>query len=151
MNLKRLVGSGDKIGLMVLPFLVGGLIVNIAFPSHFVVGGPPPALAAISIVVLIVGVAIWAWSVVLILVNVPSGKLITSGPYALVKHPLYTAVALLILPWAGFLLNSWMGVLIGFVLYVADRLFAPEEEAQLSVTFGPRWEEYRKTVRMPWV
>ena len=151
MNVKRLVGSGDKIGLLVLPFLAGGLVLNIAFPSFFAVGGPPAALAAISIAVLVVGVAVWIWSVVLILVNVPRGMLITSGPYALVKHPLYTGVALLVIPWAGFLLNSWLGVVIGVVLYVGDRLFAPEEEARLSKSFGPRWEAYRKTVRMPWV
>jgi Isoprenylcysteine carboxyl methyltransferase (ICMT) family. len=47
---------------------------------------------------LIPGVTIWIWSVVLILTKVPRGELITSGPYALVKHPIYTGVALLVLP-----------------------------------------------------
>jgi len=79
MNLKALVGSGDKIGLFTLPFLIIGLILNIAFPARFSVGGPPSALRVISIVVLIVGIAVWAWSVVLILTAVPRGELITSG------------------------------------------------------------------------
>jgi protein-S-isoprenylcysteine O-methyltransferase Ste14 len=151
MNLRRLVGSGDKIGLLVLPFVIGGLILNVAFPSLFGVGGPSTVLAVVSIIVLIVGVAIWLWSVILILTNVPRGKLITSGPYALVKHPLYTAVALLVLPWIGFLLNSWLGVVLGVVLYVGDRIFAPQEEAELSNTFGLRWEAYRNRVMLPWV
>src|SRR4029079_790067 len=99
MNLRRLVGTGDKIGLFVLPFLIIGLILNVAFPSFFAVGGPSPTLRAVSILVLIPGVAIWAWSVVLILTNVPREQLITTGPYAWVKHPLYTSVALLVLPW----------------------------------------------------
>ena len=63
-------------------------------------------MAARSIAVLIAGLAIWIWSVILILANVPSGRLITSGPYAWVKHPLYTAVALPV-PWVGFLLKTW--------------------------------------------
>jgi protein-S-isoprenylcysteine O-methyltransferase Ste14 len=149
--LKRLMGSGDKIMVFVLPFLVIGLVLNVAFPEFFAVGGPPTWLAVLSGIVLMVGVVIWLWSVVLILTRVPRGELITSGPYALVKHPLYTAVALLVLPWLGFLLNTWLGLVLGIVLYVADRRFAPEEEASLAASFGPRWEAYRDSVLMPWV
>jgi protein-S-isoprenylcysteine O-methyltransferase Ste14 len=150
MNLRLLMGSGEKIGLLVLPFLIGGMILNLAFPALFDVGGPAPVLRLISILVLIPGVMIWIWSAVLILVKVPRGELITSGPYAVVKHPLYTDVALLVLPWIGFLLNSWLGVVLGLVLYAATRIFAPEEEAALSLSFGARWEAYERGVLMPW-
>jgi protein-S-isoprenylcysteine O-methyltransferase Ste14 len=108
-TVKGLVGSGDKIGLFLLPFIVVGVLLNLAFPTAFQVGGPPAWLLAPSIAVLIAGLAIWAWSVILILSNVPRGRLITRGPYAWVKHPLYTAVALLVLPWIGFMLNTWLG------------------------------------------
>jgi protein-S-isoprenylcysteine O-methyltransferase Ste14 len=150
MNLRRLVGSGDKIGLFVLPFLIGGVILNIAYPSIFDVGGPSTLLRVVSILVLIPGVAIWIWSAVLILTNVPRGELITSGPYALMKHPLYTGVALLVVPWIGFLLNTCLGAVLGIALYVGDRIFAPEEEAALSKTFGSRWKAYRSSVKIPW-
>ena len=86
---------------------------------------------ALSIAVLIAGLAIWIWSVILILANVPSGRLITSGPYAWVKHPLYTAVALLVLPWVGFLLKTWLSAVVGVGLYLGSRIFAPAEEAEL--------------------
>jgi protein-S-isoprenylcysteine O-methyltransferase Ste14 len=33
-----------------------------------------------------------------------------------VKHPLYTGVAFLVLPWLGFLFNSWLGAAIGVIL-----------------------------------
>ena len=151
MNLKRLVGSGDRIGLLTLPFLIIGLVLNILRPSLFSVGGPPTALKALSIIVLIPGVAIWIWSVVLILTEVPRQKLITSGPYSVVKHPLYTGVALLVLPWIGLLFNSWLGVLIGTILYVASRIFSPEEERTLSTAFGPAWDEYCTNVKIPWL
>ena len=148
--LRRLVGSGDKIGLFVLPFVIGGLILNLAFPAFFAVGGPSPTLRAVSIVVLIPGVAIWIWSVVLILRNVPRGRLITTGPYAWVKHPLYTDVALLVLPWIGFLLNTWLGAALGVILYIGDRMYAPEEEAALRTSFGDRWDSYASGVKFPW-
>jgi protein-S-isoprenylcysteine O-methyltransferase Ste14 len=151
MKLKTLVGSGDRVILLTLPFLIVGLILNILFPSVFSVGGPSTALRVISIVILIPGVTIWIWSVVLLLTRIPKGELITYGPYSLVKHPLYTSVAFLVLPWLGFLFNTWLGVLIGIVLYIGSRLFSPEEEEALSRTFGTTWDEYCNTVMIPWL
>ena len=151
MQLKQLVGSGDRIMLLVLPVLVLGVIFNVLFPSFFAVGGPPKLLLAISVVVLVIGTAVWAWTVVLILTRVPKNQLITQGPYALVKHPLYTGVALLVLPWIGFLLNTWLGIAIGAALYVGSRLYSPREEEMLAQAFGAAWEEYCRKVKIPWL
>ncbi len=90
--LKQLVGSGDRIGLLVLPILLLGVILNVLFPSLFAVGGPPGLLAGISVVVLVPGIAVWLWTVVLILKKAPKQELITDGPYSLVKRPLYTGL-----------------------------------------------------------
>lgn len=150
-TLQRLVGSGDSIGLLTLPILVVGVLLNVAYPSLFAVGGPPAALRVLSIAVLIPGLVIWGWSVALILTRVPRGELITSGPYALVKHPLYTGVALLVLPWVGFLFNTWLGVVVGAAVYLGSRLFAPREEAELAATFGAAWDDYVSEVRIPWL
>jgi protein-S-isoprenylcysteine O-methyltransferase Ste14 len=151
MKLKVLIGSGDRIMLLTSPFLIVGLTLNILFPSLFSVGGPPMVLRVISIVILIPGVTIWIWSVVLLLTRIPRGELITDGPYSLVKHPLYTGVAFLVLPWLGFLFNTWLGVVVGIVLYVASRLFSPEEEKALSQAFGTTWDEYCNRVAIPWL
>jgi len=151
MNLKALMGSGEKIVLFTLPFAVVGVILNIAFPSTFAVGGPSAALRVISILALIAGVTIWVWSVVLVLTKVPRGELITTGPFSLLKHPIYTGVALLVLPSIGFLLNRWLGAAIGIVMYIASRRHAPEEEAALSGTFGSSWDAYCSTVKIPWL
>jgi protein-S-isoprenylcysteine O-methyltransferase Ste14 len=150
-TLKTLVGSGDRIGLFMLPFLAAGLFLALLQPSLFSVGGPPAALTWISVILLIPGIAIWIWSVVLILTRVPRGELITGGPYAVVKHPLYTSVALLVLPWAGFLVDSWLGALLGLLLYAAHRIFSPDEERQMARTFGPAWQAYCRRVLIPWL
>ncbi len=151
MELKGLVGSGDKLGLFTLPFIVIGIGLNLIFPKFFAVGGPPPILQIISIIVLIPGVVIWVWSVYLILTVVPKKKLITTGPYVLVRHPLYVGVALLVIPWVGFLLNTWIGIVIGGALYYASRLYSPAEEKLLAKTFGAYWEEYKTKVLIPWL
>jgi protein-S-isoprenylcysteine O-methyltransferase Ste14 len=151
MNLRALVGSGDRIALFTAPFAVAGVALNVAYPAAFGVGGPPPALAVISAVVLAAGVTVWAWSVALIVTKVPRKELITEGPYALVRHPLYTGVALLVLPWAGFLCDTWLGALIGAVMYAGSRIFARAEEAEMSATFGADWDRYCKSVAVPWL
>jgi protein-S-isoprenylcysteine O-methyltransferase Ste14 len=87
----------------------------------------------------------------LIVAKVPRGELITTGPFALVRHPLYTAVPLLVLPWLGFLLNTWLGAALGIVMYLAGRRYAPAEEAALARTFGSAWDDYRATVKIPWL
>ena len=151
MKLKALVGSGDRIGLAVGPVFAAGLVLNILFPEVFRVGGPSTALRTVSLIMLVPGLAVWAWSVALILIKVPRGQLITTGPYALVKHPLYTGVALLVLPWLGFLLDSWLGAAVGLALYLASRRFARAEEAALAKAFGSAWDAYTAKVKLPWV
>jgi protein-S-isoprenylcysteine O-methyltransferase Ste14 len=151
MKLKAFIGSGDKIVLFTLPFLVIGLVLNIMFPTLFSAGGPSIVLKVISVIILIPGVIIWIWSAALILTKIPRKELITTGPYALVKHPLYTNLAFLVFPWFGFLLNTWILLLMGIILYIGVRLFAPEEEELLSKTFGPAWDEYCKKVKIPWL
>jgi protein-S-isoprenylcysteine O-methyltransferase Ste14 len=151
MNVKKLVGSGDRIALLTLPFVIGGVILNVARPAMFSVGGPPDWLRVLSVGVLVPGLVIWIWSVILILTHVPRGRLITSGPYGWVKHPLYTAVALLVIPWIGFLFDTWLGVVLGVVLYLAARMFAPAEEVALSRTFGESWSDYSHHVKLNWL
>ena len=150
-SLKGLVGSGDRIGLTVLPFLLVGAVLNVRYPSVFSVDGPSAALQGLAAVALAVGVVLWLWSVVLILMHVPKHDLITTGPFALMKHPLYTGVSLLVIPALGLLLNSWLGILIGIVMYLASRRYAPAEERALAETFGPEWDEYCDAVKVPWL
>ena len=109
-TVRQLVGSGDRIGVFMLPFVVVGLGLNIAFPAAFDVGGPPPLLQAVSLAILVAGIIVWAWSVVLILAKV-----------------------------------------LGIVMYVATRIFAPAEEAELARDFGDTWDQYASTVWLPWV
>jgi protein-S-isoprenylcysteine O-methyltransferase Ste14 len=150
-NLKQLIGSGDRIMLATLPVAVVAIALNLASPALFAVGGPPEWLAWLAVTLLAAGVTGWLWSAILILRNVPSGRLITSGPYALARHPLYSAVALLVLPAAGLLLDSWLGIVVGVAMYLASRRFARAEEAELSRSFGRAWLDYSQHVRLGWL
>ena len=150
-SLRSLVGSGDRIALFTLPIAIVALALWAMDPSRFAINGPPETVVAIAGIGFVVGVIAWGWSVVLILTLVPKHELITTGPFAIVKHPLYTSVSLLVLPFAGILLGTWLGIVIGVALYVAARLFAPAEERELRSAFGTRWEAYEQKVLLPWL
>lgn len=150
-SLKALVGSGDKIMLFLLPFLVIAVGLGYLYPSASAVPEMSLAVRAFVWAALAIGVTMWLWSVALILAKVPKGELITSGPFALVKHPLYTAVSLLVIPAVGLLLGSWLGLVIGVPMYVGARRYAPAEEKDLARTFGAEWYGYCERVKIPWL
>lgn len=149
--MKAFIGSGEKIGLFTLPFLIIGLLFNIMSPALFSVGGPAKILKIVSLIIIIPGLINWIWCIILIVTKVPKKELIKIGPFRIVKHPLYTGTALLVMPWLGLLLNTWLGVMIGIVVYAGSRIFAPKEEEILAELFGREWDEYNKKVLIPWL
>lgn len=89
-----------------IPFFLIGITINYFYPQIFWIEGSSGPLFWISILFLLLGVINWVWSVMLILIKVPRKELITSGPFTVVKHPLYTGFVFLVIPWAGFLFNT---------------------------------------------
>lgn len=149
-KLKALVGSADKVMGLTLPFLLAGVAANIAWPAAFRLGfGSGGLIAAAAL--LAVGVPLWLTAVVQVLVLVPRKRLITGGAFALMLHPIYTAVALLVIPGVGLLFDSWAGFAIGAVLYASTRIFAPAEERLLEKYFPVEYPAYRAKVLLPWL
>jgi protein-S-isoprenylcysteine O-methyltransferase Ste14 len=79
-------------------------------------------------------------------------ELIQTGPYALVRHPIYTGLLVMFLG-SGASIGQWRAVL-ALALVLASFLFKLRIEEQYMVElFGPTYEAYRKRVAMliPWV
>jgi protein-S-isoprenylcysteine O-methyltransferase Ste14 len=150
MKLKVLVGQGDRIISLTLPFMVVGIVANILWPRLFMLGIGTGGLIA-GMVLLAIGVPVWGSSVALVLINVPRKRLITTGPFAIIPHPMYTAVALLVLPGIGLVLDTWVGAGIGAALYVASRIYSPKEDAIMKKIFPAEYPAYRKRVLLPWL
>jgi len=117
-------------------------------PFHLGHGGAGLALGG---ALLAVGIPLWLTSVAQILLFVPQGKLITRGPFAIMTHPLYTSVALLVIPGVSLLFDSWLGFPLGLTLYVTARRFAPSEERELLARFPAEYPAYRKRILLPWL
>jgi protein-S-isoprenylcysteine O-methyltransferase Ste14 len=149
-RIHELVGAGDRMMALTVPFAAAGLAANLLWPGVFRLGLGAPGLVA-GVLLVAVGVPIWLTAAVQILMSVPKGKLITSGPFALVLHPIYTSVALLVMPGAGLILDSWLGFGVGAVLYCSQRCFAASEERELAERFPRQYPPYRRRVLLPWL
>ena len=70
-------------------------------------------------------------------------QLIRSGPYAYVRHPIYTG---LFLATAGtaLVVGEWRAVVGVLLTLVAHSRKAAKEEALLATEFGEQYQDYRK-------
>ena len=77
----------------------------------------------------------------------PATTLVTSGPYALTRNPMYVSLALLTTAFALFLNTWWIVFLLIPVLLVVQRFVIVKEERYLRRRFGAEYEAYTRRVR----
>jgi protein-S-isoprenylcysteine O-methyltransferase Ste14 len=115
--------------------------------NRFVPNSSGLRVAALILVVAGLGFSVWArvhlgkfWSS---RVTLKEGhQLIQSGPYARVRHPIYSGIALAMLGTALFS-GQWRA-LIGALIFIAGHwLKSRREEALLTSQFGTEYEDYR--------
>lgn len=76
---------------------------------------------------------------------IEGGQLVTVGPYAYVRHPIYTGLILGTLGWAIFRASA-LGVLLAVVLFLFFDLKSRQEERWLCEAYEG-YAEYQKRVR----
>jgi protein-S-isoprenylcysteine O-methyltransferase Ste14 len=70
-------------------------------------------------------------------------RLITTGPYARVRHPLYAGLSLSI-TGVGLLTGCWLLVVAGLLWLGITQVWAIHEERDLSRRFGEQYDRYRR-------
>jgi protein-S-isoprenylcysteine O-methyltransferase Ste14 len=70
-------------------------------------------------------------------------KLVTSGPYRWVRHPLYTVGSSMFISF-GIIADNWFIAVLGILAFIAMAVRTPKEEANLIEKFGNEYREYMK-------
>jgi protein-S-isoprenylcysteine O-methyltransferase Ste14 len=117
--------------------------------------GVPEALVWLGLALCVLGVAFSLWSIAtlgrhydLVLEVHQDHELVRRGPYALVRHPVYTGLAL---HFAGACIATGNVLLIAGTLLVSFPAFylrARTEEALLRERFGAEYDDYARKVSM---
>lgn len=76
----------------------------------------------------------------------PDHELIRSGPYALVRHPVYAALFLIMIA-TGLIFAKWPVLLLASALYIAGtEIRIHSEEGLLRARFQKDFEDYKRSV-----
>jgi len=149
--------SGWSLALHAMPLVVA--VALVAAPrlwdgwlmDRFLPRGLSLYWFGLTLLILGLGFAVWArryigrnWSGTVTVKQ--DHELIRTGPYALVRHPIYTGILL------GFLgtavsLGQWRGLLAVALALLAFLLKIRLEEKWMTETFGERYVQYRKEVK----
>jgi protein-S-isoprenylcysteine O-methyltransferase Ste14 len=70
-------------------------------------------------------------------------KLVTSGPYRWVRHPLYTTGSSIFISF-GMMADNWFIAALGIFTFILMAIRTPKEEANLIAKFGDEYREYMK-------
>jgi len=70
-------------------------------------------------------------------------KLVTSGPYRWVRHPLYTVGSSMFIAF-GMMSDNWFIAALGVLTFILLAIRTPKEEANLIEKFGDDYREYMK-------
>ncbi len=81
-----------------------------------------------------------------------SDKLATTGIFGLVRHPIYSAWIVFIIPGLVLLSRSWPLLLTPLVAYIVFKTRIRREDHYLEQMFGEDYRQYRITVNelLPW-
>lgn len=140
--------------LFVLAFwlLFGGAFRHRLHPFELVVLPHTPGLNIISLALTVAGLSLSIWARVVLGENwsgtvtfKENHELIQRGPYAFVRHPIYTALLFMFLGTA-LAVGTWAGLLGVPILFLSFWIKYRQEEALMIEHFGDQYLAYMKRV-----
>jgi protein-S-isoprenylcysteine O-methyltransferase Ste14 len=145
-DLERKSGREVAIGALHIGAVALALFLSFAFRNHLPVEKPAANLA--GRIVLLAGTFLCAWAFLHIrggirgFVRPARDSLVTTGPYSIVRHPVYLGLAMVLIGVAIFL-RSGTGLLAVLLLSLPASINRARcEEKKLLDAFGRPWEEY---------
>lgn len=145
-NGMNIVGEGWKIMLFALPSLIAAILIHNYFPQAAALPDSVGFIRPAGSLLMILGLIFWASAVFQLVTGFSRGKLVTSGAYGIVRNPIYSSVALFILPAIAMITLTWVYLIPSVFLYAGVTIFIGREEEQLKKAFGREYETYTARV-----
>jgi len=123
-------------------------------------GGKTPAIFFIGIAIMLLGMVLRYWAVVTLgayfrttIETDQDQKVVSSGPYRLIRHPSYCGWLLVCLGY-GIAMQNWLSLLVAVLLPLGALVYRIQVEEQVLVSsLGLAYIEYQKKTKklIPWI
>lgn len=137
-----------------LALAVAGLFAQLFVPLPWLGSPAADLLMPIGMIVAVAGLALVGAALAImrrvgttVLPEHQSTHLVTNGPFAISRNPIYVGFAAIVVA-AGLLLgNLWLFAAALLASLIVDRLVIRREEEMLSARFGKKYRDYARKVR----
>lgn len=144
---RDMLGVGPKWGLAsALCFAVAVAGHILCHPRFVIVQISYLGLTIAGSLSIVVGISLYLAALLDLRKGLREGRLVTTGLYSFVRHPLYASNILFVVPGIALLCRSWLLLCVPLCMYAAFRLFIPAEDGELRKRFGRPFEEYRSRI-----
>jgi protein-S-isoprenylcysteine O-methyltransferase Ste14 len=107
-----------------------------------------------AIVLLAIGLPMWALAGVRVMRAYSSDRLVTTGLYSIVRHPMYSAWIVFNGPGIALWYRSWPVFLISVAAWAVFKAHVGTEDRYLEERYGQEYRDYRARVNemipVPW-
>jgi protein-S-isoprenylcysteine O-methyltransferase Ste14 len=142
-----LFGCGPRLALLCLPYVILSLIVMFKYPEFFDLRFLDLTYVKVAgFLWLGTGIIFWIYSAIFFLKHFKPGNLITRGPFALCRNPIYSSIIVFIIPSLALIFHSGLIFSIALVLYLGFRISIHGESNVLRRIFGDEYELYERSV-----
>jgi protein-S-isoprenylcysteine O-methyltransferase Ste14 len=146
-------GIGPKILVPTFGYWVVAGIATYLWPAVCLVCAVPYVFFLVpGIVLLAIGLPMLVVAVISVKAAYRNDELATTGIFAVVRNPIYSAWIVFNIPGIVLLLRSWPMLLAPFLAYCLFKLLVSKEEKYLQERFGQAYLEYKARVPelFPW-
>jgi protein-S-isoprenylcysteine O-methyltransferase Ste14 len=140
-------GIGPRLALMCLPYIALSLVLMARYPEFMNLSVLDSIIARTAgYAWLVLGVAFWTYSAVTFLKGFSNGRLITWGPYAICRNPIYASMIVFMIPALALIFHSGLLFSVAIVLYIGFKLSIHGEKIILRRTFHEAYDIYESSV-----
>mgnify|MGYP006419727239 CR=1 FL=1 len=138
------LGIGPRFGVPCIAYGLTAVLLTHRFPEVFMFPhGTYVASGIVGALLLSLGLVGYLMTIGWFLAANRKGALATTGPFRIVRHPLYATWLWLIFPGIALLCRSWLALGVVPVGFVAFKAFIKDEEDEVERRFGRDYEMYR--------
>jgi protein-S-isoprenylcysteine O-methyltransferase Ste14 len=140
-------GIGPRIAASALIYAVLAAVATNIWPDACLLRPlSHPVFIAVAVVLLAIGVPLWVAGGISAMRAYNRDELTTTGVFALMRHPIYSAWIVFNLPGLALLSRSWPMLLTPVVAYAVFKSLIHVEDDYLQKRFGGAYVEYRARV-----